>query len=125
MIFGTGIDIVEIQRVRRAYERWGERFTARILTAGEIDLLRGKRDIYPYLASRFAAKEAFLKALGTGFAKGVSWQDIEVRREKGQRPFFYVSGKASAIMKEIGVKNVHLSLSHERRFAVAQVVLES
>jgi holo-[acyl-carrier protein] synthase len=124
MIVGTGIDIVEIFRMKKAHERWGERFFKRILTTGELAHLKDRRDVYPYVSSRFAAKEAFVKALGTGFSQGLSWMDLEVKRERGQRPFFNISGMALAIMEQNGVKNVHLSMSHERAYAVAQVILE-
>jgi len=124
VILGTGIDIVEIGRMRQAHERWGGRLIRRILTPSELEALRGKKDIHPHVSARFAAKEAFLKALGTGFAQGISWHDMEVKREKGRRPFISVTGKALEIMTGMGAEKIHLSLSHERRYAVAQVVLE-
>lgn len=124
MIIGTGIDIVEISRIRDSYGKWGERFLSRVLTGGELSFVESKRNIYPYIASRFAAKEAFLKALGTGLSMGISWMDIEVKRKKGQRPFFNITGKARDILERDGVKKVHLSISHEKNYAVAQVILE-
>ncbi len=124
MIVGTGIDIVQVSRIEKAHKRWGDRFAGRLFTEGELDHVEGKRDIYPSLAARFAAKEAFLKALGTGFARGVSWHDMEVRREEGQRPFFHISGKAKEIMDGCGARRAHLSMSHEREYALAQVILE-
>ncbi len=124
MIIGTGIDIVEVPRIREAHEKWGDRFTRRILTDAEIEGAGKGMGLYSYIASRFAAKEAFLKALGTGLSGGIRWIDMEVRREKGRRPFFHVTGKASGEIKRLGVKRIHLSLAHEREYAVAQVVLE-
>ncbi|MBE9502925.1 MAG: holo-ACP synthase [Proteobacteria bacterium] len=124
MIVGIGIDIVEIGRIRQANERWGDNFTSRILSPPELAALKGKRDIHPHISARFAAKEAFLKALGTGLARGISWHDMEVKREKGHRPFFSISGQAHKIMTEMGVKKIHLSMSHERQYAIAQVILE-
>lgn len=124
MILGTGVDIVEIGRMRQAHERWGDRLIHRILTPAELEGLRGKKDIHPHVSARFAAKEAFLKALGTGFARGISWHDMEVQREKGNRPFFSISGRAMELLTEMGAKKIHLSMSHERQYAIAQVVLE-
>lgn len=124
MIIGTGIDIVEIDRIREAHSRWGDRFIDRIFAQGEVEGAGHRADKYPYLAARFAAKEAFLKALGTGLSMGVSWKDIEVKREKGQRPFFCISGRAGEILAQKGAKEAHLSISHEKRYAVAQVILE-
>lgn len=125
MIFGIGIDIVEIGRLRKAHKKWGDRFLLRILKPAELNSLKDKNDIFPFISARFAAKEAFVKALGTGFSRGISWQDMEVKREKGQRPFFSITGKTLIVMDELGVKNIHLSISHERDYAVAQVVLEN
>jgi len=124
LIIGVGVDIVELSRIRSAHKRWGERLLVRLFTKGELEFMAARADVCPYLASRFAAKEAFLKALGTGFARGISWQDMEVIREEGRRPFFNISGRALQIMEEMGVKNIHLSMSHERKYSVAQVILE-
>jgi len=124
MILGTGIDIVEIARIKRAYDRWGIRFAERVLTAPEREAMLARKDEATYLASRFAAKEAFLKALGTGYAHGISWHDMEVRRKKGERPHLTIGGRAHDLMKEMNAETVHLSLSHEKKFAIAQVILE-
>ena len=125
MIFGIGVDIVEIGRLRKAHEKWGNRFLRRIMKPAELEEVMDKNDMFPSISARFAAKEAFVKALGTGFSRGISWQDMEVKREKGQRPFFSITGRALFIMNELGVKNIHLSMSHEREYAIAKVVLES
>ena len=125
MILGTGIDIVEIGRFREAHEKWGDKLIGKILKPVELAAVKDKKDIFPSLSARFAAKEAFLKALGTGFSRGISWHDMEIKREKGHRPFLSISGRALEIMKEMGVKNIHLSMSHERHYAVAQVILEN
>ncbi len=124
MIIGTGVDIVELARVKSAHGRWGKRIIERVLTPREVEQVSERKDVYAYFASRFAAKEAFLKALGTGFTRGVSWKDMEVKRNEGQRPFFHISGRAKEIMDGLGVKTVHLSMSHEKKYAVAQVILE-
>lgn len=124
MILGTGVDIVEVARMKSAYERWGIQFAEKVLTPSERDSLLIRKDSAVYLASRFAAKEAFLKALGTGFSRGISWHDMEVVRKKGERPYLSISGAACDIMKKMGAEKVHLSISHEKKYAIAQVILE-
>lgn len=124
MIIGTGIDIVELSRIKSAYDRWGSQFAERILAGEEIDILKKRKEIYSYLGSRFAAKEAFLKALGTGYADGISWQDMKIERLEGERPSIKVAGRAREILDQIGATNIHLSISHEKKYTVAQVILE-
>ena len=117
----TGIDILEIERIRRVAERYGERFYRRLYTEGEIAYCRGRA---PQLASRFAAKEAVMKALGTG-ARGVHWTDIEVVRGRGQAPRIELHGTALARAERLGLSQLALSLSHSKDYAVASVVGES
>ncbi len=117
----AGVDILEIARVRRVADRYGERFYRRIYTKGEIAYCRGRA---PQLASRFAAKEAVMKALGTGI-RGVSWRDIEVVRGRGQPPRIELHGTALARAERIGLSHLALSLSHSKHYAVASVVGES
>lgn len=117
----TGIDIIEIPRVKRVFERYGERFLKRIYTDGEIAYCRGRA---PQLASRFAAKEAVMKALGTG-VRGVHWKDIEIVRQRGGPPGIQLHGTAKARGQRIGLDHLALSLSHSDEFAVASVVGES
>ena len=117
----TGVDLIEIPRVKTVYERYGERFLDRIYTEGEIAYCRGRAH---QLASRFAAKEAVMKLLGTG-TRGVRWKDIEVVRGRGQAPTIKLHGTALARANRIGLDHVALSLSHSVDFAVASVVGES
>jgi holo-[acyl-carrier protein] synthase len=117
----AGVDIIEIHRVKRVYESYGERFLRRIYTDGEIAYCRGRA---PQLASRFAAKEAVMKALGTG-VRGVAWKDIEVVRRRGMPPGIELHGTALARAERIGLDHLALSLSHSDEFAVASVVGES
>ena len=124
MILGTGVDIVELARMRSAWERWGERFAERLLTASESAEFGRRKDKAAFLASRFAAKEAFLKALGTGYADGISWQEMAVCRPDGKRPQLTITGQARRLMEGMGATAAHLSISHERNYAVAQVILE-
>ena len=117
----VGVDIIEIPRVERVYARYGERFLRRIYTEREIAYCRGRA---PQLASRFAAKEATMKALGTG-VRGVRWRDVEVVRGRGQAPRIELHGTARARADRLGMTDVALSLSHSKEFAVASVVGES
>jgi holo-[acyl-carrier protein] synthase len=125
MIVGTGIDIAEVPRVRRAIERFGDRFLRRIFTAGEIRYCDAKANRVERYAARFAAKEAAMKALGTGWNHGVRWRDCEVIRMPGRRPNIAFHGRAAEFAARLGVKNAALSLTHTAEQAMAQVILES
>ena len=117
----NGVDIIEIDRIKGVAERYGERFLRRVYTARAVAYCKGRA---PQLASRFAAKEAVMKALGTG-ARGVWWRDIEVVREHGHAPTIELHGTALARAQRIGLSDLALSLSHSQDFAVASVVGES
>ncbi len=125
MIVGTGIDIAEVPRIRQSIERFGSRFLQRVYTAGEIQYCDAKANRAERYAARFAAKEAAMKALGTGWNHGVRWRDCEVVRAPGGRPTLSFHGKAAEFSARLGVKNVSLSLSHTAEQAIAQVILES
>ena len=114
----TGVDIIEIERIQGVLQRWGQRFLNRIYTDGEISYCRERPQ---NLAVRFAAKEATMKALGTGI-RGVGWKDIEVVRGRGGAPSIQLHGRASLRAEKIGVTELSLSLSHSRNYAVAFVV---
>jgi holo-[acyl-carrier protein] synthase len=122
-ITGIGVDLARIPRLRRVLERWDERFLRRVFTEQEIAYCRGRRDPVPHLAARFAAKEAALKALGTGLRMGVSWRELEVRRERGAAPTLVLSGRTGALARAKGTSRVLLSLTHDGDYALAQVVL--
>jgi holo-[acyl-carrier protein] synthase len=124
MIVGTGIDIAEVPRIRRAIERFGERFLQRIFTSGEIRYCNAKANRVERYAARFAAKEAAMKALGTGWNHGVRWRDCEVVRRPGGRPTMSFHGKAAEVAVRLGVKHSALSLTHTAEQAIAQVILE-
>ncbi|MGZ4811259.1 MAG: holo-[acyl-carrier-protein] synthase [Terriglobales bacterium] len=124
MIVGTGIDIAEVPRMAAAIQRFGERFLRRVFTAGEIRYCDAKANRIERYAARFAAKEAALKAIGTGWKNGVAWTDIEVRREPGGRPSIAFSGKAAEFAARLGAKRASLSLSHTKEQAIACVILE-
>ena len=125
MIVGTGIDIAEVPRIGQAIERFGERFLQRIFTAGEIRYCDSKANRVERYAARFAAKEAAMKALGTGWNHGVRWRDCEVVRAPGGRPTMTFHGKAGKFAAKMGVKNIALSLTHTTEQAIAQLILES
>jgi len=124
MIVGTGIDITEVPRIAAAIERHGERFLQRIFTAAEIRYCESKKNKVERYAARFAAKEAAMKAIGTGWRQGVAWKDIEVGREPGGRPTVIFTGKVKQHAERLGAKRASLSLTHTADTAMAQVILE-
>ncbi|MBN2241072.1 MAG: holo-ACP synthase [Acidobacteria bacterium] len=125
MIIGTGVDIVEIDRIRGLAERQGDRFIRRVFTDEEKRFCKRHRDPAPHFSARFAAKEALFKALGTGWAEGVGWLDAEVLRQDRQAPVLVLRGEALKQCVRLGMKRAHLSLSHSDQWAVAMVILES
>jgi len=125
MIVGTGIDIAEVPRVAESIKRFGNRFLNRVYTEAEIRYCDSKANRVERYAARFAAKEAAMKALGTGWAHGVTWKGVEVGRQPGGRPTVLFHGKAAEFAQKLGVKHVALSLTHTKEFAMAQVILES
>ena len=120
---GIGVDLALIPRMRQMVERWDDRFLRRVFTDEEIAYCRRRRDPIPHLAARFAAKEATLKALGTGLRLGVSWREMEVRRERGAAPTMVLSGRCRVIARARGGDRVLLSLTHEGDYALAQAML--
>ena len=125
MIVGTGIDIAEVARIRHTIERHGERFLKRVFTEGEIQYCDSKANRVERYAARFAAKEAGMKAIGTGWNHGVRWRDLEVSRKPGGRPTLLLHGKAAEFAAKLGATNIALSLTHTADQAMAQVILES
>ena len=125
MIYGIGVDIVEISRIEKAISRWGDPFLNRIFTASEIEYCQGKARTPSRFALRFAAKEAFSKALGLGFTNGLRFRDIEVVRTSQERPTLSLHHKARDLWESYGLKNSFLSLSDNGSYAVAVVVLEA
>ena len=125
MVLGLGTDLIEIARIEESLERHGERFLHKIFTQGEIAYcLQKKKSSAESFAARFAAKEAGAKALGTGISRGVSWKELEVRREIGERPTLHLSGRAAERATHMGVRTLSLSLTHSRDVAMAVVVAE-
>lgn len=124
MIVGIGIDISEPYRLEEAVERYGRRFLERIFTPREIAYCERKRNKWERYAARFAAKEAAFKALGTGWRRGVRWQEAEVVNQASGKPTLELTGQAREFARRLGVKAISLSLTHSKQFALAQVIFE-
>jgi holo-[acyl-carrier protein] synthase len=125
MLIGTGVDLIEIERIATSIERYGVRFLRRVYTEKEIAYCSRKRSSAESFAARFAAKEAGAKALGTGISRGVAWNEFEVGREQGGRPVLELRGRAELLARELGVRTISLSLTHTGSLAMASVVMES
>ena len=124
MIVGTGIDIAEVDRIEHSLKRFGRRFVERVFTEGEIRYCESKANKAERYAARFAAKEAGMKAIGTGWSHGVRWRDIEVQRMPGGRPALKFHGRAGEFFAKLGAERAHLSLTHTKGTAMAFVILE-
>jgi holo-[acyl-carrier protein] synthase len=124
MIVGSGIDLIEIERIQHSVDRYGPRFLDRVYTSAEQEYCLRKRKAAESLAARFAAKEAGAKALGTGINYGVSWLEIEVVREPGGRPTLRFHGRAAEFAERMGVRHAALSMTHTGSLAMASVLLE-
>lgn len=122
MIYGIGVDIVEIDRIRDAVDRWGERFLRRVFTEHEIAYSYKKKEPYLPLSVRFAAKEAFIKAISAEIHLALN--EIEVINREGGQPFIEVKGRLKTFFEERSIRRVHLSMSHERKYGMACVVVE-
>ncbi len=121
MIRGIGVDIIEISRIRRSMETFGERFLDRVFTPGELSYCRAKYNMHQHLAARFAAKEAMSKALSTGWAGDFSWKDVEVMNDPSGQPHITLSGRLG---EQLQASNLFLSISHSTDHVVAVVVIE-
>ena len=124
MILGMGVDLAEVKRIREAIERYGGRFVDRIYTPGEIAYVERKANRYERYAGRFAAKEAGMKAIGTGWKRGVRWRDFEVSNLPSGRPTLRLHGVAAKVAEGMGVKAITLSITHTAELGMAQVILE-
>jgi holo-[acyl-carrier protein] synthase len=125
MIVGTGIDLAEVPRIRHSIERYGRRFTERIYTPREIAYVERKANKFERYAARFAAKEAGMKAIGTGWRGGITWQDFEVTNLPSGKPTLAFHGKAAEVAARLGVRHVSLSLTHTAETGMAFVILEN
>jgi holo-[acyl-carrier protein] synthase len=125
MIVGTGVDIAEVARIRAAIERYGSRFVERVYTPAEIAYVERKANRWERYAARFAAKEAGMKAIGTGWRHGVRWHDFEVVNLPTGKPTLQFHGVAAEFARRMGVTNVVLSLTHTAEVALAHLILEA
>lgn len=124
MIIGLGVDIAEVPRIQAAIEGRGQRFLDRVFTPSEIAYCERFKNKFERYAGRFAAKEAAMKALGTGWRRGIRWVDLEVVREPSGRPTISLAGEAAKIAAQLGVKRISLSITHTQSEALAQVIFE-
>lgn len=124
MILGTGIDIIEVDRIKAAYEKHGERFIKRILLPDEMTYCLSHKSPGPFLAARFAGKEAVSKAFGTGIGGQLGWQDIEICRKESGEPYIVLHGKGAELLSKRGARLVHITLSHTEKHATAMAILE-
>jgi len=124
MIVGVGVDIVEVERIGRIIERYGDRFIRRVFTQEEARYCRRTAHPEQRFAARFAAKEAALKALGVGWSQGAQFVEVEVTNNELGAPSISFSGKALELSRALGVERIHVSLTHHKEFAIAQVLLE-
>ncbi|HZT63499.1 MAG TPA: holo-ACP synthase [Burkholderiales bacterium] len=124
MILGIGTDLCEVGRIEKALKRFGERFAARVLVAKELEVFRRRRKRAAYLAKRFAAKEAFSKALGTGIRFPVNWHNVWVVNDRSGKPVLEFSRPLAALLKRRGIDKVHVSLTDEIGMACAFVIVE-
>ncbi len=124
-VIANGFDLIDIRRLRKTVDRFGERFLKRCFTPDEASFCFTKRDPVPGLAARYAAKEAISKALGTGIAHGITWRDIEITRKPGEIPRVHLHGEALKQFARQGGMTIHVSLTHEKHLAGAVVLIES
>lgn len=125
MIVGLGVDIAEVSRIQASIERHGDHFLRRVFTPAEIAYCERHRNKYERYAGRFAAKEAAMKALGTGWRRGVRWVDLEVVRQPSGRPALELRGVSRQIADQLGVKHVAMTITHTETQALAQVIFEA
>lgn len=124
MILGLGIDVLEIQRMRKALDRYGEHFIRHVFREDEQEEAPEGESRYAFYAGRWAAKEAVSKALGTGIGERCNWTDIRVRRTKGGKPRIELSGRGRQTARELGIAHLHITISHEGRIACSAAVAE-
>lgn len=125
MIVGIGTDLAEVKRIKQSVDRFGSRFLDRIYTFGEQQYCQSKANVYERLAARFAAKEAGMKAIGTGWNFGVRWVDFEIVNQPTGRPTMVLKGKADEFSRKLGTQRIAVSLTHTAEMSFAVVILES
>ena len=124
MIFGTGIDIIEIDRIKKSLERYSPRFENKVFTDEEINYCQSQADPGKHFAARFAVKEAVSKSLGTGISNDVGFKDIEVVNNESGKPTVKMAGRGKLLFEKLNLKSIHISISHDRHYAIAHAIAE-
>ena len=124
MIFGTGIDIIEVDRIKNSIQKYSDRFKKKIFTQKEIDYCHSQADPAKHFAARFTVKEAVLKCFGTGLTGGILWKDIEVDKLNSGQPVLNLYGNAKELFNQLNLKHIHISITHDKTYAVAHAIAE-
>ena len=124
MIFGTGIDIIEVDRIKNSIQKYSDRFKKKIFTQKEIDYCHSQADPAKHFAARFTVKEAVLKCFGTGMTGAILWKDIEVDKLNSGQPVLNLYGNGKELFNQLNLKHIHISITHEKTYAVAHAIAE-
>ena len=124
MIFGTGIDIIEVDRIKNSIQKYSDRFKKKIFTQKEIDYCHSQADPAKHFAARFTVKEAVLKCFGTGLTGGILWKDIEVGKLNSGQPVLNLYGNGKKLFNQLNLKHIHVSITHDKTYAVAHAIAE-
>ena len=124
MIFGTGIDIIEINRIKRSIQKYSDRFEQKVFTQKEIDYCHSQADPAKHFAARFSVKEAVLKCFGTGMTGGIFWKDIEVDKQESGQPVLNLHGNGKELFNQLKLKYIHISITHDKNYAVVHAIAE-
>ena len=124
MVVGLGVDIVQNERIKEIIDKWGDKFLAKIFSKTELDFINKHEQKLQRYASNYAVKEAFVKALGTGFRNGINFHNIQVRRDELGKPFIELMGSTKSFADKKGVSKIHTTISHEKDYSVAVVIFE-
>ena len=124
MIFGTGLDIIEIDRIKNSIEKYSPKFEKRVFTSNEINYCKSQGDPVKHFAARFAVKEAVSKCLGTGITGTLGFQDMEITHEDTGKPVLNMTGKGKELFQKLKLKSIHISISHDRTYAIAHAIAE-
>ena len=124
MIFGTGIDIIEVDRIKNSIQKYSDRFKKKIFTQKEIDYCHSQADPAKHFAARFTVKEAVLKCFGTGLTGGILWKDIEIDKLSSGQPVLNLHGNGKKLFNKLNLKHIHVSITHDKAYAVAHAIAE-
>jgi holo-[acyl-carrier protein] synthase len=124
MIFGTGIDIIEVDRIKNSIQKYSDRFKKKIFTQKEIDYCHSQADPAKHFAARFTVKEAVLKCFGTGLTGGILWKDIEVGKLNSGQPVLNLHGNGKKLFNQLNLKHIHVSITHDKTYAAAHAIAE-